>query len=270
MKVYFQQQVDLDTGKNLVHLVGVEKYIKDIIENSLPSAYGKQVECSEDKVRKGLGRCSWEGLPPNVIGGGRHNKEINTDSAKWLEFSVASMGNNSARIEVNGVNTRACKIMFNDPITGLNVKGIRYGKEPDAGDGNGGSGHGNVTASLSSSSDLQSRNSGDLFGDKLKDSPLQNTSPVPPGGTNELRLWSRDWDRGWRVDVSWDPRKPDHTIEAHTPKEGLGGKVICLWSDANTHGVIPAYDELLAFIPVWAIPSKLSDGLVEGISAFNV
>ncbi|KAL5116694.1 hypothetical protein ACEQ8H_005443 [Pleosporales sp. CAS-2024a] len=77
-------------------------------------------------------------------------------------------------------------------------------------------------------------------------------------GSREIRLWHREWDQPWNVSVTW-------------PKEHwkLSGRVICLWSDANT-GDIPAFDELLHYLPVWAIPSKYGDGLVSGFKDFQI
>lgn len=50
----------------------------------------------------------------------------------------------------------------------------------------------------------------------------------------------------------------------------MEGKVVCLWSDANTEGVIPALDEVKKFMPVWSAVTKAADGLVEGSKRFMV
>jgi hypothetical protein len=52
--------------------------------------------------------------------------------------------------------------------------------------------------------------------------------------------------------------------------EGLSGTVVCMWSDANVEGTIPALDEALRFLPAWAAVSKFSEGLVEGRKKFEV
>ncbi len=79
-------------------------------------------------------------------------------------------------------------------------------------------------------------------------------------GSRELRLWSRTWDRTWAVDVSWSEEEG----------EGLNGTVVCLWSDANQIGTIPALDEARRFAPGWVGVSKLQDGLVEGGKRFVI
>ncbi|KAF2024019.1 endoplasmic reticulum metallopeptidase 1 [Setomelanomma holmii] len=78
-------------------------------------------------------------------------------------------------------------------------------------------------------------------------------------GSRELRLWHREWSQPWEVSVAWDAKN----------NSTLSGRVICLWSDANL-GKIPAFDEVRHYLPVWAIPSKISDGLVEGYKVFEV
>jgi hypothetical protein len=83
--------------------------------------------------------------------------------------------------------------------------------------------------------------------------------PTGDQGSTELRLWHREWSQPWNVSVKWDGAKGAH----------LSGKVACLWSDANG-GAIPAFDEVLHYMPVWSIVSKFGDGLVEGSKRFKI
>lgn len=87
------------------------------------------------------------------------------------------------------------------------------------------------------------------------------TQPVGKDGSNEVRLWHRKWEEPWEVSVRWNGTEQD---------DGLSGQVVCLWSDANTQGAIPALDEVFRFAPAWSIVSKASDGLVEGFKTFSV
>lgn len=48
----------------------------------------------------------------------------------------------------------------------------------------------------------------------------------------------------------------------------MDGRVVCLWSDNNEPGLIPALDEIRHYAPDWVAISKLGDGLVEGSKAF--
>lgn len=83
---------------------------------------------------------------------------------------------------------------------------------------------------------------------------------IPETGSKEIRLWHREWDQPWIVDVVWN------TDEG----AGMEGKIVCLWSDNNDVGVIPALDELRKYAPVWVGITKISDGLVEGSKPFVV
>jgi hypothetical protein len=84
--------------------------------------------------------------------------------------------------------------------------------------------------------------------------------PVADGGSSQIHLFSRTWDKTFKVDVAW----PDASAK------GQKGKVVCSWSDGNTPGVIPAFDEVRKFQPVWSIVTKASHGLVEGYKEFEI
>ncbi|MCJ1464371.1 hypothetical protein MMC07_002984 [Pseudocyphellaria aurata] len=93
----------------------------------------------------------------------------------------------------------------------------------------------------------------------------QRFSKVPEGGSKEIRLWSRTWENTWSVTVRWRADRDDKRRLA-----GLDGRVVCLWSDENETGVIPALDEIRHFAPDWVAITKSGDGLVEGSKAFLV
>jgi hypothetical protein len=83
--------------------------------------------------------------------------------------------------------------------------------------------------------------------------------------SNQIKLWHRDWNREWVVDAEWA------VSEGKQPgDEGRSGRVVCLWSDHNQPGVIPALDEVQMFMPVWTSAIKLMDGLVEGSKRFVI
>jgi len=220
VKLFFQQQVDLDTGNNSVSLQGVPPFLQDAIAQ-IPSAAGQELTCTKAGPYNSLEKCSWTGIPPNVV------KQASMFSSEfkyksWVSFNSTrvngSDSDNKARFVVSGRNTRACKLIFDIPITAFSVQG----QAP-----------------------------------RDKRFP-----PVPEGGSNEIRLWSRTWDRTWTVHVSWDsPEGKTGAIE---------GKVVCLWSDANQNGVIPAFDEAQHYVPDWVAITKLADGLVEGYKRFTV
>lgn len=88
---------------------------------------------------------------------------------------------------------------------------------------------------------------------------------VPDSGSDQIKLWHRDWDREWVVDVEWNVSEGKKAGE-----EGRSGRVVCLWSDHNLPGTIPALDEVQKFAPAWTSVVKLMDGLVEGSKAFVI
>ena len=88
---------------------------------------------------------------------------------------------------------------------------------------------------------------------------------VPSSGSDQIKLWHRDWDRHWDVDVAW-PVSDDKVVG----EEGRSGRIVCLWSDHNEIGTIPALDEVQRFAPKWTSIVKVMDGLVEGSKPFNV
>ncbi|TVY81544.1 Vacuolar membrane protease [Lachnellula suecica] len=88
---------------------------------------------------------------------------------------------------------------------------------------------------------------------------------VPDSGSDQIKLWHRDWNRGWTVDVEWPVSEGKNEGD-----EGRSGRVVCFWSDHNVLGTIPALDEVQRFAPQWTSIVKLMDGLVEGSKAFNI
>ena len=222
LKTFFLQRVDLDTGMNTVSLTGVSRgpYLHTAI-TSLPSAAGQDLSCTPSQLRQDLTECKWNGLPPNVV----RTKSLPPEKTykDWLTFNATRdpSGATSARFFISGLETRACKLVFNNrPITDFSVEGAGTDKR---------------------------------------------FQKVSEHGSKELRLWSRTWDRGWNVTVRWETGDGDIDVGS-----GLDGRVVCLWSDANGRGTIPALDEVRRFAPVWVAVTKAQDGLVEGSKAFLV
>ncbi|KAH8888846.1 hypothetical protein GQ53DRAFT_871243 [Thozetella sp. PMI_491] len=87
----------------------------------------------------------------------------------------------------------------------------------------------------------------------------------PDNGIGQIKLWRRSRGKPWVVDVEWADLPP-----ADGSARGLGGQLLCDWSDANTPGNIPAFDEALKFAPTWAAVSKRAEGLVVGTKKFKI
>ncbi len=223
LKLYFVQEVDLDSGINTVSLTGIDpktgSFLNDAIA-SLPSSAGQTPSCTPSKRRRDLTECSWHGLPPRVVPNTHPDVPPEIGYADWLTFNAsrAPDGATSARFQVSGLETRACKILFNRPISDFTVAG--------AGD-------------------------------------HSRFRKVSEHGATELRWWSRTWGKELDVTVRWDAGDGEDG-------DGMDGRVVCLWSDANESGVIPALDEARRFAPTWVAIANAGQGLVEGSKAFLV
>lgn len=176
-------------------------------------------------------KCVWDGLPPHVTA-------LNEGPSKeWVSFNVTRHDGSEgkAQFHISGQNTRACKIVFDNdtPIPDFHVAGSAYDSQR-----------------------------------------FPHTTPAPDGrGTREIRLWSREWESTWVVDVDLPTTNTTNTSTSATTANTsatVKGKVVCLWSDQNQVGTIPALDEVRQYAPVWAGVSKFGDGLVEGGRGFEI
>ncbi|KAL1739590.1 putative zinc metalloprotease [Schizophyllum fasciatum] len=231
LKVFFQQQVDLDANATETRITGHPAYLRQAIAG-LPSTAGAPLNCTADDAKAGLQTCGWtspRALEPSEVG---------------VEYGVSrTEGQNQARFEIAGTNTRACRLYFDKPVTRYQVQGATEG--------------------------------------------MQKGYTIPQEGVRELRLWSRTWGRTWVVDVEWEEDDGDEEPDAHaqrvlqqgrtTGENKLTGRVACEWSEyesgsigVDTRTRIPAYEEVLAFLPSWAVASKFADGLVEAYKVFEV
>lgn len=223
-KAYFQQTVDLDSGTNTVSLVGVEKYIREII-SAIPSATGQIISCTErPQIRSGLSFCTYTGIPPRVLGDAHDGIPPEISYPTWLTYTATRVpGQNKATFHISGKETRACVLRFDEPFSAFSVRGAA------SSDGN------------------------------------RGDNGVPKTGSDQIKLWHREWNKEWVVDVEWE------VGEGMSPgEEGRNGRVVCLWSDHNNEESIPALNELQRFAPEWTSVVKLMDGLVEGSKAFVV
>ncbi|KAL1641239.1 hypothetical protein SLS58_006141 [Diplodia intermedia] len=259
LKVYFIQRVDLDTGINEASLTGLDGFVQPIIAQ-LPSAAGQEIECGppDTTSRAGLVKCSWRGLTPFVVPRDDHSKHPVPPGndlkylSSWVQFNASRTTHREDEAMID--STTAPNTATID-VVGRNTRSCRLFFDPPV-------------------TDLRVRNAGENQSNRYPH--------TGPSGANELRLWSREWEQPFTVDVGWDAsddqegshcgrrrcRGHSDDDESGDRFRGLDGKAQCIWSDANEKGVIPALDELRANIPRWAIVSKLADGLVEGTKRF--
>ena len=249
LKVFFQQNIEIDLGLDILHsdgnntasgspkmitsLTGHPLYLPNsAIISNLPSA--QRVNCDLHRTRGGLMRCEWDsGAGMRPVPGhwdGWNNKD--NSKTEYFDASVSLIGPSSARIRVKGRNTRSCRIYFdNQPISEYVV-----------------------------------RSSDGVGGEK----GMQYGYEVGKGGITVLILWSRTWDREFVVDVKFG-----------TADGRLQGRVGCEWAEyesaaidhgsgGGVSGKIPAFEEVLMYLPEWAVSTKQDDGLVEVLARFSV
>lgn len=264
VKLFFLQEVDLATGNNSVSLTGVQPHVLDAIRQ-LPSAQGQNISCVPYPGSK-CEKCLWTGLPPRVTRKGRDG-DVAADMSTWVSYNVtrgnyntttrdfttdSTSNNNDAHFRIAARNTRACRILFTHrPVSDWRV----YGPQ---------------------------RHDGGTIAPGATDPRLPHTHA---NGIKEIRLWSRTWGGPWTVDVKMAPsptpsqvRDSDSDTDSDNAEKAQqrfpsgnaepDGKIMCLWSDVNDSGTVPAYDEMQRYLPLWAVVSKLGDGLVEGSYQF--
>lgn len=122
LKLYFQQQIDLENGNNTVSLLGLPPFVEDAVAH-IPSAAGQHVKCVKADTRR---KCSWTGPTPQVAGSNGYT--YSRSPYKGLLHYNASIvdstkSSKTARFAIGGQNTRACKLIFDLPITVVHIKG---------------------------------------------------------------------------------------------------------------------------------------------------
>lgn len=122
LKLFFLQEVDLDTGVNRASLTGIPPYVNDAIK-WIPSAADQNVTCAWQTDRL---KCSWDGLAPHVIGTEGQEPPLQD----WVSYNVTrtddisnSKNRHQARFQITGLNTRACVLKFDLPISRFQVAG---------------------------------------------------------------------------------------------------------------------------------------------------
>ncbi|KXN85136.1 hypothetical protein AN958_11676 [Leucoagaricus sp. SymC.cos] len=259
LKVYFQQSVQVDGAvTNVVtSLYGVPEYLKTDIVSKLPSAQGAQVDCLKSHVKEGLTGCSWK------VGWDMMPSPGNVADESDAEYTLAP----------TNPTTTTQPMFFIASISRTSPTSAQFTLKPH-----------------------NTRNCRLYFTNRpilrytIHNSVpmMQHHYPVSPEGIKELRLWSREWDKTFVVDVEWR--------DWLGLGEGLKGRVACEWaeyasasagvpgedmSDSDSEGArmggggwrsakIPSVEEVLSFLPTWVAVSKFTDGLVEVWEEFDV
>jgi hypothetical protein len=240
LKVFFTQKVELTNVSSAVSRPGLTRAITqlNVIEGygprlvaTLPSSWssiddGDNGQCKTIKLLPGLTTCEWivpPALLPSITSAGDDEKET------WLVGNVTRLGPVSLRIEIEGVQTRACSIH-------VDSHGIRRYRARTRAEGGT-----EINAST----------------------PTPWTAFEVPGEKeiHLLTLWARTWDTKFEVEVDVDP---DTDEEGRI----IAGRVSCLWNDGPGGAEIPVLEEARRFLPEWVAISKAAGGLVEAASGF--
>lgn len=150
----------------------------------------------------------------------------------WVSYSLDRTGSNSARINVRGLNTRFCTLEFANR---------RISKFSVAGDG---------------------------------DKGPQKGYDVPAQGLSQIQLWSRHFGKQFEVAIEW---KDGETVTVGAD-DRLEGRVSCGWDEyeratvggGRSGGQIPSLEEVIQFLPEWAVVSKSTSALFSAGGAFSV
>ncbi|KAL8643716.1 MAG: hypothetical protein Q9226_008164 [Calogaya cf. arnoldii] len=231
LKVYFDQRVDLDTGVNTVTLTGIKDgSFLRDVAAALPSTAGQEISCIGSTLRSGLQQCSWHGLPPKVVPSPPPGLGIPP------QFGYADWLSFNISRTTNTTRNEA-----HITLSGKNTRACKIEFDSPV-------------------SDFEVKGA----------APEDRSERVPKEGSKEIRLWSRTWEKPWHVRVRWGNEKWSFMKQQQQRRQGLNGRVVCLWSDANDSGAIPALDEAWRFVPAWVAISKAKDGLVEGSKTFLI
>ena len=232
LKIYFSQELDLDSGLNHVNLNTVKSYGRKIIDD-LPSAQGQHVSCSSNDQGPrgpGLETCQWHSAMPNVVA--HDYRGYNTSNYRsWVSLDAkrVNTSQDEAIFAVTGKNTRACILKFDTPVLNYTVTNAssddpRFVKIPEGG---------------------------------VRELRLWS------------RAWDNTWQV--RVSFNSPEIDGTRSSSRKLAvKRSFEGRAVCLWNDDDQVGAIPALDELKRFMPPWSIVTKAGDGLLEASKAFKI
>lgn len=124
LKLYFVQEVDLDTGVNTVMLRGADPDYLQTVAQNLPSTAGLSPNLT-DTGSAGRFELRWPGLAPTLIESLHPELPPELAYNDWLHLktSRSKHGNQTAKITLSGANTRNCRLYFDTPVTSIYVEG---------------------------------------------------------------------------------------------------------------------------------------------------
>ncbi|KAI0645003.1 hypothetical protein C8Q79DRAFT_1001599 [Trametes meyenii] len=266
-RVYFQQSVELvpstlafsaNSATNVsimvpqavraeTTLTALKGYVDHYIVPDIPSSRRSNVVCNPKGLRPDLMTCRWASdLLPSPSGNLSASSVAALKKSKWVDVQTTRLNETRAIISLRGENTRGCRLYFDSPVSFIYVHQASDGDTV-------------LPPSLPAPAPVPF--------EKMR---LQGGYDMPANGIKEARLWSRTWDRTFVVEVGWEPTGSDKT------GEGLSGRAACEYAEYASAlggpetGRIPAFEEVKQFLPLWVLPTKVADGLVEVWTKFKV
>ncbi|EKM76026.1 hypothetical protein AGABI1DRAFT_122907 [Agaricus bisporus var. burnettii JB137-S8] len=267
LKVFFQQSVQLEGAVSIrssmdftssanatsgiirsatTSLYGASEYLQNEVISHLPSASRKEVDCFKSHTKQGLMECNW-----------RSGYDMLPEPGSASKSSLAGDPGTIDALDqtdfFRAIVTRTSSTTAEITVKGKNTRNckIYFDNRPIVKYTVDGAVHG-----------------------------MQPPYGIHDKGIREVRLWSRDWDKSFVVNVEWR--------DYMGLGEGLEGRIACEWAEyaSASAGVpgqgddpskggfrsakIPALEELLSFLPPWVVVSKAADGLVEAWETFEV
>ncbi|KAI0301738.1 hypothetical protein B0F90DRAFT_1936153 [Multifurca ochricompacta] len=247
LKVFFAHEVQLT---NLSRAVTITEGTRPpspprLQPLTLPSSWHDWRNGDDDDIRvdvgvhceegmRGLTKCAWNvpsafypWIPTGSSDGGRGDS--------WIVANVTRLGPLSLRIEIEGFETRACRIF-------VDSHGIRRYRRK-----------------MGWSGEFEIPEEGE---ERMDVHVLSLWARDWNSNKFEVELDVDDDDNDGDDEVS--PPSPP-------PRTRIMGRVSCLWNDGPPGGArIPALEEARAFLPEWVAVTKASDGLLEAVSGFVV
>jgi hypothetical protein len=251
VKLFYTQNLDLDSGRNTVELLGVQPYLRQVLR-TIPSANTATANMTWSTAPiRGLGEAKWEGPMPLVA---KISPEASRSVLNSLVISTTRrLDTETAVFTVRGKDTKSCVIKFDQNIINVEVRRSEHA-------------NGDAVTKFGSSVGISE----------------DTAYSIPSRGVPIVTLWSREWDTEFEVTVKWNATAPPSaTKDGHAKfswksllplRSSRGpnytGRIGCQWAD-NQEGQIAALEELFKFLPEWAtITAKKA--LLTADRAFSV
>ncbi|KAI0034889.1 hypothetical protein K488DRAFT_44533 [Vararia minispora EC-137] len=243
LKVWFTSYVELTnlTQAPTANVLAAPQLVRATTELSAVSGFVDRVvvELPSSQAANASLACADKGRRPGLATcswtvSSRWHPSVSRNGT-WIQARAVRVNVTTARFNVRGENTRACRVS----VANRTLRRFRVRSDTEH---------------------------------KWTEYTLPGTEDALP--VRELRLWSRTWDDAFEAEIVF-------TEDNGGPIEG---HVSCDWAEyaggwtggiasrppvnGRTGAWIPALEEVLAFLPEWAVVTKIDDGLVLAESGF--